>query len=183
MRASVRSSSTTRSCGPPAGRRRGRSRPGGPLGYRRWMRGWLDPDAREVAVVNGLTYILVVEDDHAVRELVESVLTHGRYDVVCARSPAEALRASQALEPALIVLDFLMPGLDGQGFIEAYRQRSRRDTPIILLSAIDNLGGVAERMGAVASFRKPFDPFDLLHAVNRIMAVRAAAAVDAGRRT
>jgi CheY-like chemotaxis protein len=145
------------------------------------MRGRLEPAAREVAVVNGLTYVLVVEDDDAIRELVESVLTHGRYDVVCAQSPAEALRASQALEPALIVLDFLMPGLDGQGFIEAYRQRSVRDTPVILLSAIDNVGVVAERIGAVASFRKPFDPFDLLHAASRIMAVRAAAAVDAER--
>jgi CheY-like chemotaxis protein len=146
------------------------------------MRGRLEPAAREVAVVNGLTYVLVVEDDDAIRELVESVLAHGGYDVVCARSPDEALRASQAREPALIVLDFLMPGLDGLGFIEAYRQRSRRDTPVILLSGIDNVGEVAERIGAVASFRKPFDPFDLLHAVSRIMAARAAAAVDAGRR-
>jgi CheY-like chemotaxis protein len=147
------------------------------------MRGRLDPAAREVAVVNGLTYILVVEDDYAICELVESVLTHGRYDVVCAQSPAEALGASQALEPALIILDFLMPGFDGQGFIEAYRQRSRRDTPVILLSGIDNVGEVAERIGAVASFRKPFDPFDLLHAVSQIMAVRAAAAVNAERAT
>ena len=111
------------------------------------MQGWLWDAARKLAVVNGHTYIPVVENDCAIWELVESRLTQGRYDVVCARSPSESLRASQAPEPALIVLDFLAPGSDRQGFTEAYRQRSRGENPVILLSALDNDGGVAERMG------------------------------------
>lgn len=104
--------------------------------------------------------ILVVDDDERNLLAVSEVL-HPVGDVVCANSGEEALRCLLREEFAVILLDVLMPGLDGYETAAIIRQREQtRRTPIIFLSAINKEDGHMLRgydAGAVDYVFKPFD--------------------------
>jgi CheY-like chemotaxis protein len=108
--------------------------------------------------------ILAVDDDPrnlmAIREVLEQTA-----DVVCAQSGEEALRFLLNEEFAVILLDVLMPGLDGYETAKLIRKRKKsRQTPIIFLTAINKEDAHMLRgydAGAVDYVFKPFDPFML----------------------
>jgi len=131
----------------------------------------------------GKPRILVADDEAGIRDVVGRYLDTEGYDVAFARDGAEALTLARAHEPDLIVLDVMMPVLDG---IEVLRQlRAESDVYVIMLTAkadeVDKIVGLS--VGADDYLTKPFSPREL---VARIKAVlrrsRGATAGDGDER-
>ena len=121
--------------------------------------------------ISGMTEILVVEDDAAIRGLVTEVLRDDGYDVSEAANGVEALAYVGNHEPDLIVLDLMMPVMDGWTFVEECRRTARcSEVPIVVTSASHDLSGTAERLrsyGVRTCLAKPFDVDGLLALVER----------------
>ncbi len=105
--------------------------------------------------------ILVVDDEASIRRILETRLSMIGYDVVTAADGEEALDIFRQAGPDLVVLDVMMPKLDGYGVCQELRKES--DVPIIMLTA---LGDVADRitgleLGADDYVVKPFSPKEL----------------------
>lgn len=115
-------------------------------------------------------HILVVDDDHHITELLRRTLAHAGYTVAVATSGAEALQAVVDRPPDLIVLDVMIPGLDG--FEVCRRLREGGTTaPILMLTARD---AVADRVtglrgGADDYLAKPFALDELLARIEALL--------------
>jgi DNA-binding response OmpR family regulator len=113
--------------------------------------------------------ILVVDDDPKILRLVRTYLEREGLRVVEATDGREALAAIALEAPALVVLDLMLPHVDGLAVIRAVRRTDR--TPIIVLSArgatADRIAGLAE--GADDYLPKPFSPAELVLRVRRIL--------------
>jgi CheY-like chemotaxis protein len=112
--------------------------------------------------------ILVVDDDLDVRRLLESCLTVEGYEVVTAANGWEALQRLETCRPSVILLDLMMPVMDG----ESFRHRQQREPalqhiPVVCLSAKHDARAIAGRLGAIECFPKPFDLDALVAAVRR----------------
>jgi DNA-binding response OmpR family regulator len=108
--------------------------------------------------------ILVVDDEPGVQQLLSVVFRAHGYVVDTASHGEEAMQRIDAHPPNLILLDLMMPRMDGWAVLEALRRRPDAP-PIILLSAYGNLPETAERatmLGARACLPKPFKFPDLL---------------------
>src|ERR1700687_4180315 len=91
--------------------------------------------------------ILVVEDDDAIRGLVSEVLRDDGYDVREATNGVEALDRLRDARPDLIVLDLMMPVMDGWAFVEELRRKPGCGAvPIVVTSASHDLPHAAERL-------------------------------------
>lgn len=110
--------------------------------------------------------ILVVDDDSAIRDSERQILADNGFRVVEARDGAEALRAIDVEQPALILLDVQMPGIDGPTFARALRTRLRR-VPLVILTGVPDPKREADRCNAEAFLRKPFDADELVRVVRR----------------
>jgi two-component system phosphate regulon response regulator PhoB len=116
--------------------------------------------------------VLVIDDEADIIELVRYNLERAGYDVVAAADGREGLGIARRLKPALIVLDLMMPGMDG---LEVCREL-RRDpdterTPIIMLTAraaeSDRVVGL--ELGADDYLTKPFSPRELVARVKAVL--------------
>lgn len=120
--------------------------------------------------------ILVVDDDAKIVTLVRTYLERDGFAVVEAHDGLAALDAVAAHQPRLVVLDLMLPELDGLGVMRRLRQRS--DVPVLMLSArgttTDRVTGIRE--GADDYLPKPFSPAELVVRVRAILR-RAAAGV------
>ncbi len=118
--------------------------------------------------------ILLVEDDDAIRGVVSDVLRDGGYEVYEAINGADAMEQLDKGRPDLIVLDLMMPVMDGWQFVEQFRQKSfSREVPIVVTSASHDLPKTAERLrslGVRTCLAKPFDVDGLLALVERYVA-------------
>jgi DNA-binding response OmpR family regulator len=123
--------------------------------------------------------ILVVDDDAKIVRLVRTYLEREGYAVVAAADGPAALEAIETHRPALVVLDLMLPELDGRAVIRAVRRDDEAAaTPIIVLSArgstLDRIAGLED--GADDYLPKPFSPAELVLRVKSIL--RRAAASD-----
>jgi DNA-binding response OmpR family regulator len=113
--------------------------------------------------------ILVVDDKASVRKLVQEYLTEQNFRVVTAANGQEALYTARHEKPDLILLDIMMPEMDGYEFISAHRRES--DTPIILLTAkleeADKVLGL--ELGADDYVTKPFGMRELLARIRAVL--------------
>jgi two-component system, OmpR family, response regulator MprA len=115
--------------------------------------------------------ILVVDDDQGLQETLEAVLQFEGYDVVVAGDGLEALAALTARRPAVIVLDWAMPRMDGPTFAAALQERGLRPgIPVLLLTADGRARQKAAQVGAEGCMAKPFDMTELLDEVARLAA-------------
>jgi CheY-like chemotaxis protein len=124
--------------------------------------------------------ILVVEDDDAIRSLVAEVLEDDGYAVREATNGAEALEVLREARPDLIVLDLMMPVMDGWTFVnECRRMEWCGEVPILVTSASHDLPRTAEQlrsMGVRTCLAKPFDVDGLLALVQRYAPLSNSAA-------
>jgi CheY-like chemotaxis protein len=117
--------------------------------------------------------IVVADDDEDVRELIRFRLTRAGYRVEAGKDGEEALSLIQAKQPALAVLDIMMPKLDGY----EVTRRLRRDPalgriPVLLLTASvqEGAASVGAEAGANDHMRKPFSPQELVVRVRSMLA-------------
>src|SRR2546421_596888 len=122
-----------------------------------------------------MTQILVADDHGDVRLLLALTLELEGYEVTTAADGGDAVAQARATRPSAIVLDVMMPRVDGLTALRALREsESTADIPVLLLSgkaaAADIEAGL--RAGAADYLVKPFDPDDVIAAVGRVTAGR-----------
>ena len=106
--------------------------------------------------------VLVVDDESDIREAVAEVLADEGYVVHGAGDGAEALRKARAVHPNIVLLDLMMPGMNGWEFRAAQKgDPELSDIPVVVLSALGRVAG----MDAAGFIQKPFDLDELLDAV------------------
>ncbi len=111
--------------------------------------------------------ILVVEDERAIRELIAMVLSDEGYEPVVAPNGAVALGLVRQTLPRLILLDLMMPVMNGRAFLRACRAEARcRDVAVVVMSAAST-APMVEELRAAAFLAKPFDLGDVLSVVER----------------
>src|SRR5258708_32251061 len=113
--------------------------------------------------------VLVVDDDLMIAQLVEKYLLRAGYRVAIAGDGLTALKMIRELSPALVVLDLMLPELDGQSVARAAKEEN--DVSIIMLTA---LGTTAQRVlgleaGADDYIAKPFAPSELVARVRTVL--------------
>src|SRR5690554_6633396 len=113
--------------------------------------------------------ILIVEDEREIAEILEAFLRQRGFRTEWARDGEDALRLFRAARPDLVLLDLLLPRLDGMEVIKAIRQESR--TPVIMLSArseeLDKVLGL--ELGADDYITKPFRPLEVVARINAVL--------------
>ena len=118
---------------------------------------------------SGTSEILVVEDEASIASFVSLYLKNAGFEVRTAENGTDALAAVQVKEPALIILDLMLPDLDGIEVCRRIRQRS--DVPILMLTArdedVDKIIGL--EVGADDYMTKPFNPRELVARVKSIL--------------
>jgi CheY-like chemotaxis protein len=122
--------------------------------------------------MNSPVKILIADDEVYMIRLLELSLKKGGYTVISCRDGQEALAQAATALPQLIVLDIMMPGLDGLGALRQLKgNAATRDIPVVVLSAKGHaLTKVeAEQAGAVLFLSKPFSPNQLLSEVQKIL--------------
>ena len=116
--------------------------------------------------------ILVIDDDPDVIAIVRRVLGHAGWVVIGTTDPREGLELASEREPCLILVDLMMPHMDGEELLLELRARLRdRMPPVALVSAAYSRTEIARRADVDASLPKPFEIADL-----RDLAARFAAA-------
>ncbi len=123
--------------------------------------------------------ILVVDDDAKIVRLVRTYLERDGFSVVTAADGPAALEAIETHRPALVVLDLMLPELDGRAVIRAVRSDDEAaSTPILVLSArsstIERIAGLED--GADDYLPKPFSPAELVLRVKSILRRSAVSA-------
>ncbi len=117
--------------------------------------------------------ILIADDEIYMLRLLEMTFKKGGYAVVSCRDGQEALAAAVSASPQLIVLDVMMPGLDGLGALRQLKENpATRDIPVVVLSAKGHALTKVEAgaAGAVLFLAKPFSPSQLLGEAQKILA-------------
>lgn len=116
--------------------------------------------------------ILIVEDDEPTRGLIREILTGAGYKIAQASNGEEALRKVKARPFDLMLLDIMMPGVDGYEVLERVRAMpGRADMAVIAVTAKGDPAGMLREAasGTVDHVTKPFSPEDLLLAVERAL--------------
>ena len=139
------------------------------LGARREDGAKLDPPVRHRLMAAGAQTVLVVEDEASIASFVSLYLKNAGYDVRAVTTGNAALTQVAAEQPALIILDLMLPDLDG---IEICRRiRKTSDVPILMLTArdedVDKIIGL--EVGADDYLTKPFNPRELVARVKSVL--------------
>jgi CheY-like chemotaxis protein len=114
------------------------------------------------------SYVLVVDDDPAIRGLVADALRGEGFAVDLAAHGREALDAMRARRPATVVLDLMMPVMDGFTFIEnCHREQLCNGVPIVVISAVQEALRRIQEVPVHACIAKPFDLDDLVRTVGQ----------------
>ncbi len=119
--------------------------------------------------------MLVVDDDPDILEALAEILEVEGFDIWRARNGQEALERLGPPSPQLILLDLMMPVMDGYEFaLKMHVKKEVAGIPIIVLSADRNVGTKAKEIGAVGYLAKPFELNELLELVRSSLATSAA---------
>jgi excisionase family DNA binding protein len=143
-----------------------------PGGHRRFRQGDLDSflAGSRGAAPRGTPLVLIVDDDERLREYVRVNLEMDGYDVREAANAADGLAAVEEESPDLILLDVMMPGMDGWEMLRRVQER-HGSVPVIMFSGkVDERSAEeADRRGASAFIGKPFDPQQLIDSTKQLL--------------
>jgi len=116
--------------------------------------------------------VLVVDDEPEITEIVEAFLSEAGYRVTVENSAAAALTKARALHPDVILLDIMMPGMDGYEICRQLKEdKEFADTPVIFLTGKDRNDdrGRSFESGGDMFIKKPFSCERLLEIVNIVL--------------
>ncbi|MFH1380517.1 MAG: response regulator [bacterium] len=116
--------------------------------------------------------ILIVDDEVTTVQLIEFILEKNEFTACCAYSGLKAIQTAQQEKPDLILLDIMMPGLDGLEVCEKLKNDDQtKGIPIIFLTAMGQESDVARgiKLGAESYIVKPFNPESLLLQIEKIL--------------
>ena len=114
--------------------------------------------------------ILIADDDPVILRLIQVNLELEGYEVITANNGEEAVAQAKAENPDLVILDIMMPRLDGYQACEQLKSSDdTKDIPVIFLSAKAQQGDIdkGRSFGVAAYLTKPFDPTELLEVVEQ----------------
>ncbi|HZQ38458.1 MAG TPA: response regulator [Dehalococcoidia bacterium] len=117
-------------------------------------------------------YILVIEDDPSIRELIGMALENEGFSYRTAADGQEALTHIEEEQPALLLLDLGLPVADGEAVAAFTQHRYGGAVPIIVVSAVAQMDARTWRIGARAFVHKPFDVDHLIDTVRRVLSER-----------
>ena len=116
----------------------------------------------------GMTRVLVIDDEPAIADVLRMLLEFRGHEVLVANDGSRGYATAQRQAPDVIVLDLMMPVMDGFATLDALRSDERTEAiPVVILSALSS-AEVKQRchdMGVRAILQKPYKPEDLLRAV------------------
>jgi DNA-binding response OmpR family regulator len=120
-------------------------------------------------VVAPVNHILIVDDDPSIRDVVSDILEMSDYRVKTACNGAEALNDIRDDRPAAVLLDLMMPVMNGWEFLHTYRcQCPVAQVPVVIMSAGRDASVMAGELGAQAFLSKPFEMDAILAVVGRV---------------
>lgn len=127
--------------------------------------------------------ILIADDEFGVLEVLEFILSDAGYTVVSAVNGQDALVRLEETTPDLVIVDFMMPILDGNGVIKAIRLDDKlREVPIILASALPEQT-IRQRCDGYNTFlRKPYRTEQLMEEISKLIAQSDGRSPKSGRR-
>lgn len=126
--------------------------------------------------MNRLLHVLYVEDEPDIREVVQFALEDEGFALVSCSSGREALQKAPTLKPDLILLDVMMPDLDGTTTLNRLRESPHlAATPVIFMTAKVQPAEIAryKSIGALGVIVKPFDAMNLANEIRRMLEHRA----------
>ena len=123
----------------------------------------------EVLKVNkdGKKRVLLIDDEERIVNFLALKLKVSGYEVVCAAEGEKGLELAKTTEPDIMLLDIIMPGIDGLEVLRRLRQFS--NMPVIVLSAKERISEEVMELGANGFMSKPFNPDDLITKVKTLL--------------
>ncbi|VAX31118.1 hypothetical protein MNBD_NITROSPIRAE02-488 [hydrothermal vent metagenome] len=122
--------------------------------------------------------VLIVDDSLTVRRLVELVLSREGYEVYTAPDGDEGLEIARKVIPSIILVDFVMPRMNGYKLCKLIRSdRKLKDIPLILITSKGEDVGQSfeEKFCVLHYFQKPFEPDELIEKINEVLGVQEGA--------
>ena len=118
--------------------------------------------------------VLVVEDEASIAQVIVDVLISEGYEVRRAANGLEGIRVLASWSPHVIVLDLMMPVMDGRAFRCEQRRldHGRSAIPVVVLSGAREARAIADELGVSAALAKPFEIEGLLETIARLAGVR-----------
>ncbi len=123
--------------------------------------------------------ILVADDDDPLRQLLRLILAREGFEVFEAANGEQALALAVTVDPAVILLDVMMPGMDGYDVCRRLKSDQRTgDVPVVFVSAAEDVMRYNEmqKLGAAACLKKPIGPRELVARIQAVMNRRNGAA-------
>ncbi|MGE3063755.1 MAG: PleD family two-component system response regulator [bacterium] len=129
---------------------------------------------KQIHEKNNLKKILIIDDDEDIISLIKIILENENYSVIGASSGEEGIKTAIKQKPELILLDIMMPVMDGWEILKMLRtEESTRKIPVAMLTCKtdvkDKLTGLQE--GAIDYITKPFSPEELIERVDKIFKI------------
>ena len=113
--------------------------------------------------------VLVVDDDAGLRKSLSLILEDAKYQVVVANDAEEGLRKARETAPDLILVDVRMPGMDGLGFVQSYKDDEGK-APVVVMTAYGGIDTAVEaiKKGASDFLAKPFGGEEVLLTLKKV---------------
>ena len=116
--------------------------------------------------------IMIIDDDANIRAVLKYRFEREKYNVKLATNGVDALEKVSIQKPDLIILDLMMPEMDGLQFLSLLKgDRQTNNIPVIILTALGHTphGKKARELGAISLIVKPFSPRYLVEEVKRVL--------------
>ena len=121
-----------------------------------------------------MALILVVDDEYGIAEVLEAILADGGHEVVTAINGRQGLERLRDRRPDLVLLDFMMPVMDGSAMLKAMRgDPAHRDIPAVIISSLPESVIAEAAEGTYTAFlRKPFKLRAIIEVVNTVLLLK-----------